>query len=710
MNKIVGLLVACLTVARAFASNPNPQSFLAHLSDLNMQDAAKLLTADQSGSFFIISSRAKTSATTNIHVIKTDSSGNVLATYDFGGSGIDTPNAAAVDPQGNLVIVGTTQSPNFPLVSPLQTSGSIFITKIGAQLQNILYSTLLGGSAGRSATGVALDSTGNIYITGTTGAGFTTTTGALQPSAPAPPLDGGVLSGFISEISASGSSLIFSTYFGGSGFTCGGNPLSSPCLSYPGLVGPAINTTPSAIAVDSSGAVIIAGVSNANNLPVSANAYAQQCGCTSELAAPFVAKIAPGGGQLVWGTYLPINQPPLVTYSPSVTGVAFDASGNVIVAGISQQGLPVTPSALQTSYPVPSGSFFAYAGFVVKFDSSGTKLVFATYLGGGSTSFNLLSLAGVDSAGTIWLTGSSVIGELPAPAGTPLLGTDYIARLSSDGSSLVSVFTAPAGAAGVSIALTPQSTIAALGSAGSLLISSSTAGPSLMGIAGSAQTAISSAICARELISIYGINIGASTPLGTQITNNMISSSLSGVEVLFNGMPAALLYAGPTQINAIVPSAVAGQTTSTVQIVTPSGTINGPVLAVQSTLPQVFMDSTGSALALNQNGTVNSASNPAQPGSIVSIWMTGGGALPGTPDNVINTALAANVYPISILTGIQGGGTAPLAVLYAGDAPGLASGVTQVNFQLPLTAAANGFILSIVAGTVTVNFFIQVVD
>jgi uncharacterized protein (TIGR03437 family) len=131
---------------------------------------------------------------------------------------------------------------------------------------------------------------------------------------------------------------------------------------------------------------------------------------------------------------------------------------------------------------------------------------------------------------------------------------------------------------------------------------------------------------------------------------------------------------------------------------------------VQPTLPQVFGDGTGSALALNQNGTVNSASNPAQPGSIVSIWMTGGGALPGTPDNVINTVLAANVYPISVLTGIQGGGTAPLPVLYAGDAPGLASGVTQVNFQLPLTAAANGFILSIVAGTVPVNFFIQVVD
>jgi uncharacterized protein (TIGR03437 family) len=231
-----------------------------------------------------------------------------------------------------------------------------------------------------------------------------------------------------------------------------------------------------------------------------------------------------------------------------------------------------------------------------------------------------------------------------------------------------------------------------------------------MGIAGSAASSIARAVSARELISIYGINIGASSPLGAQIESNVIGKSLGGVQVLFNGVPAALLYAGPTQINAIVPSALAGQTTTTIQIITPSGTVNGPVLDVQPTAPQVFVNAMGSALALNQDGTLNSAANRAQPGSIVTIWMTGGGALPGTPDDVVNTSLATNVYPISVWTGFQGQGVSPLAVLYAGDAPGLASGVTQVNFQLPPTAAANGFPLTLQAGAATASIFIQVID
>jgi uncharacterized protein (TIGR03437 family) len=90
--------------------------------------------------------------------------------------------------------------------------------------------------------------------------------------------------------------------------------------------------------------------------------------------------------------------------------------------------------------------------------------------------------------------------------------------------------------------------------------------------------------------------------------------------------------------------------------------------------------------------------------------MTGGGALPGTPDDVINTSLSANPYPISMATGFESAGTSPLTVLYAGDAPGLASGVIQVNFQLPATPAANGFPLIVEAGGVTVSFFIQVID
>ena len=152
------------------------------------------------------------------------------------------------------------------------------------------------------------------------------------------------------------------------------------------------------------------------------------------------------------------------------------------------------------------------------------------------------------------------------------------------------------------------------------------------------------------------------------------------MQVLFDGVPAALLYAGPTQINVIVPAATAGRETTAISIVTPNGTFTGPVLPVVATQPQLF------PAALNQDGTINSFANPAPLNSIVAIWLTGGGAQSYTPDNMIATQLRGNPYPVSILTtNSQLPFPVPtsLEVLYAGDAPGQPSGVTQVNFLLP---------------------------
>jgi uncharacterized protein (TIGR03437 family) len=66
-------------------------------------------------------------------------------------------------------------------------------------------------------------------------------------------------------------------------------------------------------------------------------------------------------------------------------------------------------------------------------------------------------------------------------------------------------------------------------------------------------------------------------------------------------------------------------------------------------MPQVFTNSTGAARAANQGGSMNTSTNPAQPGSIVSIWMTGGGAAPASSDNTIDSALDSNPYPVSVL-------------------------------------------------------------
>ncbi len=724
---IVLAMIATALIGTTVYANSLPQKFTQHFPDLNPNDTAVVLAADASGNLFIVADAATgvlTALTTHIHVTKTDGAGNVLATLDFGGSSTDTPKAAAVDAQGNLVIVGETQSTDFPLVSALQTSGSIFVTKVDPQLHGILFSTLLGGGPGGYASAVAFDSATNIYVAGSTAGfgqtpAFATTQGALQPSPPVAAESAELLAyGFVAEISSNGRQLTFSTYFAGSGFTCYED--ANPCTSFPGSIGPYIYTTPAQIAVDSEGNVFIAGNTNSNNVPVSAGAFATHCNCNNSRGAGFVAELSPGGGQLVWGTYIPIpipaTQGPAYYGGPqvSLTAMTLDASGNVILAGATPDGFPVTAGALQPTYPVPSGNAYLNynAGFVAELNATGSNLTFATYLGDDDLSLGAYGPVGiaVDRNGVIWVSGSSDLAEMPAPLGAVMIGTNYIAGLSVDGSSVVSFFTAPTGAADQSLAVTSQGAIAALGTSGSLLISSGSAGPYVMGLVELSASVVSPAVCGRELISLYGISIGAANAVTASISNNTIGRSLAGIQVLFNGFPAALLYVGPNQINAIVPSEIADLFTTTVQIVTPAGTINGPTLAVRPSVPQVFTNQTGYAIAVNQDGTINSQTNRAQPGSIVSIWLTGGGAVSGTPDDLVNTTLDPNPLPISVLTGIAGGGTAPLAITYEGNAPTLPSGAIQVNFQLPPTPEANGFPLTVQVGSALAHFGIGVVD
>jgi len=191
---------------------------------------------------------------------------------------------------------------------------------------------------------------------------------------------------------------------------------------------------------------------------------------------------------------------------------------------------------------------------------------------------------------------------------------------------------------------------------------------------------------------------------------SVVSTSLGGVQVLFDGIAAPLLYAGPTQINAIVPFAVYGRESTVVQIVTPGGDINGLTFLVKLSQPGVFCHpGTQYAAALNQDGSLNSASNGAAPGSIVSIWATGAGlSAPGPqPDGQIIPspigALLTPQLPVAVLAGATYGsglGLDSLEVLFAGDANGMVQGVIQVNFRLP----ANGDLRLQVGGAVSEPF------
>ncbi|HWB99383.1 MAG TPA: SBBP repeat-containing protein, partial [Bryobacteraceae bacterium] len=565
----------------------------AHYLGIGRQGQARLLATDSAGNLYAVANVIEPSGRPQIRVIKTDPQVNVLATATFGSSQTDALAAAAVDHQGNLIITGSTYAPDFPLVPPLASntaSSSAFVTKLDPQL-HILFSTRLGGAQpslpGTTGGGLALDSAGNIYLTGSTSAlDFPVTAGAYQTTPPMNDPFGNAVYAYVTKLSADGSRILFSTYFGSNTTNCSGG---SSCLGVHGT------SAGSALALDSSGAIILAGTTTASDLPTTAGAYAQQCnGCGRGGSAGFLAKFSADGTRLLWATYLPLadrSHSERLASSISILTMALDASGNIVVGGPAPVGFPVTSGAAQTEYSASAPFNFGvfYGGFVSKFDPTAQHLLFSTYLGGNVLlgGINGVLALAPDSQGNIWLAGGSVPDQLPLPAGTPILGQTYFGALASDGSRMTAAWTAPTGAAGQALVLTSQA-VATLGSAGSILLAGPSSGASLLGVANSAGSQVSGYVAPYELISFYGSGLGPATPAGPQVADGLVSTSLSDVQVLFDGTPAPLLYVSSTQVNAIVPSMVNGRNSTAVRIVTPSGAIDGLRLLIRPSRPEVF--------------------------------------------------------------------------------------------------------------------------
>jgi beta-propeller repeat-containing protein len=585
-------LVARLAVANSTQLSSN--QVIAHYVDIGDQGQSRLLAADGAGNLFVVSTVVEPWGP-GIRVTKTDPAGNVLASLDFAGNnglGTNVLSGAAADGQGNIVIAGTISSGDFPLVQPLFTTTApqtAFVIKIDSQLQHILFSTQLGGSksgpnyaAGTSVGALSLDGSGNIYVAGTTNTlDFPVTANAYQTQPPQPDSSGTPSYGFVSKISADGTKLVFSTYFGASGSVCTNSPMRCTPVS----------TGVSAMQLDSAGSVVIAGGTNAK-LPVTSGAYLTNCGACDN----FAAKLTADGSKLSWATYLAPSASANPGVGLSISTMALASDGGVIVGGSVLIGLTVTPGVVQPSIPPQAAAVGADAGFVLQLDPSGERLVFATYLGSNTSldpqSINNVAFIAVDAQGTIWVTGGSDPSNLPLPSGTPSLGPVYTVGLSPGATAITSAVTAPLGAAGVAIAATGEGTVVTLGRSGSLLIAGSAQGPSLVGVTNSAAHGVSGAVPSLELISFYGVGLGPANPLGAQVVNqggiNVVSASSGGVQVLFDGIAAPLLYVGPTQINAIVPAEVYGRESTGVEIVTPGGNIAGLTFQVRLSQPQVF--------------------------------------------------------------------------------------------------------------------------
>lgn len=202
----------------------------------------------------------------------------------------------------------------------------------------------------------------------------------------------------------------------------------------------------------------------------------------------------------------------------------------------------------------------------------------------------------------------------------------------------------------------------------------------------------SGAVAPGEIVALFGTNMGPQPGVGLQLSSNKqsITNLLSGVQVLFDGNPAPLIYASAGQINAIAPVALAGKTSTQVQVSYQSAMSNTMTIPVAATALGIFAadgSGVGGGAILNQDYSVNSRLNPAARGSVVAIYLTGTGVMnPASVDGAV-TGVAPpfpSVPQGTTVTVTIGGVTVPASqVVYSGAAPGSVEGLTQIDAYVP---------------------------
>ena len=210
------------------------------------------------------------------------------------------------------------------------------------------------------------------------------------------------------------------------------------------------------------------------------------------------------------------------------------------------------------------------------------------------------------------------------------------------------------------------------------------AGPVVNAVVNAASS-IAGQVSPGEYVSIYGAAMGQATASTAVVTDsNTLATTLGGTRVLFDGVAAPLIYVSAKQVNAIVPYEVYGRPSTQLQVEY-NGVRSTPVtLGVTGAAPGIFVvgapDPTAQAAALNQDTSVNSTSNGAAPGSIISLYATGEGQ---TNPGGTTGAIIGSTPPLPMLPVLVRIGGLLADVTYAGSAPGFAAGLLQVNVRIP---------------------------
>ena len=324
-----------------------------------------------------------------------------FATY-LGGSDVDMAVGVAVDRFTDVVVVGSTRSADFPIFQPLENyhpgncgglaCRDIFMAKLNPTGTTLQFSTYLGGSNDDVATDVVLDMAGDIFIVGyTLSTDFPITSRAFQKT-----FGGGTVTGdgFVMELASKAGAaggIEYASYIGGSGDD----------VAYGITVDYAPSATPN---------VYVVGSTTSPNLPTTSGAYQSTCGLTEKGSCSngFALKVNSKGSAMLYSTYLGGSG----GLGDAAYGVAVDSSNNAYIAGMTgSPNFPTTSGAYDTTCGTDSACNGTFDGFVTELNTTGSGLVFSTFLGG--SGYDYVAGIALDVAGGIYVSGNTTSTDFP---------------------------------------------------------------------------------------------------------------------------------------------------------------------------------------------------------------------------------------------------------------------------------------------------------
>ncbi|HXS94128.1 MAG TPA: SBBP repeat-containing protein [Candidatus Limnocylindrales bacterium] len=620
MHIRIALLVLCSGLV--FAASPA----LTYSTYLRDNFTPKGIATDAAGNVYIAGVVTVDPLTfqTSAMVVKLDPGGtNYIYVRILGGAANDSASSIAVDAAGNAYVAGVAQSPDFPVTSgaalattPSPAAGTerSWVAKIDAAGQ-LVYSTLLGGSTNSFALAVAVNASGQALVSGTSvAAGFPSTTGVYSvPDTTFQP--------YLLELDASGKKLLFSTT------GIGGNSL----------------------AVDSVGNIYVAGSTGSLTYPTTPGSYQPgfpafqtciaPCHGTFQGANQYVSKLDPTGSKLIFSTAVSGN-------SGTVNGgLAVDSAGNVYLTGVAGAGYPytVTPPDIPQAPALVNLSTPALP-FLTKLDAAGQKLIYSVPVGGLGVQVDAKGNAYAGGyIGTISLY--DVAAALPALAAVP---SGCLPNPTGPGASAyVSEVDAAGNPAGTQFLGGARTTLAGAALAGSMLwTAGGTAGPNFPLTSNGSNFDVFRPNTAPGAF-VGAVDFGAApppggtphvvcvvdaadfSPAGPIAANQLLTifgSGLNGAAVTFGNQQATVLFSSATQINVAVPPFP-----GPMQVTVDGHSSMGLQFAVAQAKPAVFITpgfyipsfAEFAAVARNADGSLNSASNPAQLGSVISVFVNG---------------------------------------------------------------------------------------